>query len=525
MKFGQTLARATLFGHKKNEISLARTSWVSLRRLLGADMKDQPGLMRYMGNLFWSLFTQQSDRLPKGWPSEVFAIAAREIAEKGGVIKLQEGQVIPAFVLQASSAQVLPHQWIVLIKGTADYNKVEHLGDAIKEALAQKGHKMSVRVVPYPLRVEIDRPNAQKVYLSDVWEFLKQQPVNQYEYLTGFYYNSGLQLNLFQLTDSREWSGIIAGASGSGKSQWSLSMLLSLALNTSPELLTMIIGDPKAADLIALNKLPHLSNGGILTNVDEIREVVKAVEAEMDRRIKVGDKSIVKKRIFLFLDEWADISQLDKSGEIEQSIIRLGLKGRFWGINVFLASQKTTSDVLSTLVLANLMVRACLRVGSFNEAKWVAGQDGCYSHKLPGNGALLIYNPEYTDGLRAQGFFVGKPEDANYDEIVGQYVGDIRERWANVQPHWQITSSVKIEESDEFDSEYAASDSAPVEKKRGRPSNDLSDEFWNALYDEMERNNDSITVYGVRKVYRSIYDKVLSYERAKQIHSDVTAIN
>lgn len=516
------VARAVLFGKKNNRMTFNMAAKASFLRAVGRD-SGMPTLTQYAGHLaknaLATLFGIRDertiqDRLPIGWPSDVFAIAAKEIAEKGGVLKLPEGQVVPAFHLTAKGAQVLPHLWVAYIRGNADYDKVAGLGDAIRESLAQAGKRLTVRVVPFPLRMEIDRPDAKVITLADVWAGLKRQQKNAYEYVTGFYFDNTLKVGFFDLFDAREWSGIIAGASGSGKSQFSLSMLLSMALNTSPENLSLVIGDPKCADLLALSGLPHLAYGRILSEIDDIKTAVKAVEAEMDRRIKAGDKSIVRKRIVLFLDEWADISQLDKTGEIEASIVRLGLKGRFWGINLFLATQKTTSAVLSTLVLANLVARFCLRVGSVTESTFVSGQPGCYAHKLPGKGAILTYNPHYNDGLREQGFYVGDPADPAYDKIVGAYVADISAEWPGLRPHWAPGMPAAPE---------MVQDELPMPKEepkrgRGRPSVDVPDDLLDAIDAAEEQKGGPLSEYGIRVLSKKLYGKRLSSAQAKDLH-------
>jgi hypothetical protein len=536
-----TTARAVLFGKKNNQLTFNSVAKASLWRALGSDQTGQPTVGDYAKHLLSSAIASAFgvrgerfavERLPHGWPADVFAIAAKEIAEKSGTIKLPEGQVVPAFRLTAKGAQVLPTAWVAYIKGSADYSKVEALGDSIRESLSQAGKKLTVRVAPFPLRIEVDRPSPEKVTLDSVWPALKAAPKNKYEYMTGFYFQDGaLKVGVCELYDPREWSGVIAGAAGSGKSQFSLAWLLSMALNTSPEYMSLVIGDPKCADLLSLSGLPHLAYGRVLSDIDEIRMAVKAVEAEMDRRIAARDKSIVRKRVVLFLDEWADIAQLDTTGEIAAAVVRLGLKGRFWGINIFLATQKTTSAVLSTLILANLVSRFCLRVGSFDEAKWVSGQSGCYAHKLPGNGAMLLYNPQHNDGLRVQGFYVGDPGDANFDNVVGAYVGDIIDQWTNVRPHWSVnlppapemvqSGLPLVEVTADSDEEYVDPVGGKTNEERrgrGRPAQPLPYDFYKAAEDERARLGDKFKANSLRKLHKALYGKELNPDSAKELH-------
>lgn len=526
----QNLARSVLYGKKANTITLNSVARASFSRMVGGEKPGQPTIGEYAiqqakaaVSALMGIRNESThvERLPAGWPSAVFQIAAKEIAEKGGAVKLPEGQIIPSFRLVSKGAKVLPNLYVANIQGAGDYDKVSGLGDAIKEALAQAGMRYSVRVVPFPLRVEIDRPDAEIVMLADAWEFLKRQKRNSYEYATGYYFQDGkLQIGLFDLFDSREWSGIIAGASGSGKSQFCMSMLLSMCFGTSPEYLTLVLGDPKCADILALDKLPHLAYGRILSEIGEIESAVKAVEAEMDRRIIARDKSIVRKRIVLFLDEWADIAQLDKDGVIATAIGRLCLKGRFWGINVFLASQKTTAVVLPTLILANLAVRFCLRVNSFDEAKFVSGQSGCYAHKLPGNGAFLLYNPYYNEGQREQGFYIGDPASPEFDNIVGGYMADIIADWGNVRPHWQVTQPPAPEMVQEALPLAVTDDEGSDAQADGGPDmiQGFPQEIYRKAIEMYTISPDDFSVSSVRKLSKHLYGSEYRHDRAKRLH-------
>ena len=357
----------------------------------------------------------------------------------------------------------------------------------------------------FPLRVEVDRPDAVLVSLSDDWQMIHNQPVNRFEYVTGTHYDNGaLQIGIADLCDSREFSGIVAGASGSGKSQWAMSMLLSAAFNTSPELLTMVICDPKHVDFAPLMTLPHLAHSGILTEVDDCRAAIMAVLAEMDRRVKAGDRSVMGKRILLYIDELPDLLMQD-DGTIEAALIRLAQKGRAWGINLFVAAQKATSDVISTKVLANLAVRVVMRVGSFHESTHVSGQDGCTAHKLPGNGASLIYNAEHNGGLRSQTHFVADADKPNFDRQVGRFVEDVRSRWAGCRPHWRFVAPEpigKVVESSSTDDDWPFGFRAAVA----------------ALH---ESNSSNFSIRAVRRLHQSMYGSEPRHDRAKALYDEI----
>jgi hypothetical protein len=514
MKLFANVARATLFGRKQNNaLTFGNTLAASIARLFGMEAKDKPTVGQYAYHVgvrtIQSAFGIRDERtaegkLPLGWPRDVFSIVAKEVESKGGLIKLDDGATIPAFRLTTVGAIVLPHLWIAYIKPNSqysDYKKVGSLDESIEESLAQKGKALTVRVMSKPLRVEIDRPDAEIIRLSDDWALFQAQPQNRYEYVFGTYFNGKtLVAGVADLLDSNECHAVIAGATGSGKSQTSLTILLSAMLNTSPEKLSVIICDPKNKDFRPLANAAHVG-GKIYTEVEDCKAAILAVLDEMDKRNSEGDDPAELRRILLYIDELPDLLDHD-DGTIEAALIRLG--------------QKATKEVFSTRLLDNMTWRMVLRVTSSIQSVHLSGTDGCFAHKLPGKGAGLFYNAEFPGGVRVQGHLVADPKHEDYTATLQRFVADINERWAGKRPHWTVGSQPRPEM---VQAELIA-ETPTINTKPGRPRAQWSEDFLIAVMRERVRLGDEFNPNVITKLYKEMHgDERPNYDRVKELYA------
>jgi hypothetical protein len=459
LNFLATAARGVLFGKTPNPaLTAGNVTKHALLRLIGMGSDKAPTVGQYAKHVgvrtierAFGIKTESPEgKLPTGWPRDVFAVIANEIEKKGGSVTLDGGERIPAFRLTTSGAAVLPHMFVAYIKRNsdyADYGKAGNLDASIEESLAQAGHLLTVRVMSKPLRVEIERTNPEAINLAGDWDLWTQQPQGRFEYIFGTYFaGKGLQIGVADLADPNECHAPLIGMTGSGKSQLALGIILTLAANTGPDALSMIIIDPKGVDFAPLDGLPHLANGRVLTRLADGVIAVRAIVAEMDRRAALKDGKVANKRIFLFIDELPNLLDLDRinrskddAGEsLEDALIRLLQMGRGVGINVFVAAQQAKKEVVSTRVLENFPWRMVGSVNTFHASAHASGQDGCLAHKLPGKGSFLMYNPEFRSGVRVQSHFVADPKRDDYAQKLGAFVDFIRGRFADAMPHWRI---------------------------------------------------------------------------------------
>lgn len=183
---------------------------------------------------------------------------------------------------------------------------------------------------------------------------------------------------------------LIAGTTGSGKSQAARTLLASLVVYQPAREVQLLIIDPKASDFRAFETAPHLLCR-IAQQADEARERLEWLTEEMERRQNAG---VMRPRIVLLIDELADLLMQGGSA-LEELLARLVQRGRSAGICVIGCTQKPTAGVLGTLVKANFPVRLVGKVTSAHEALVAAGVAKSGAEHLAGRGDfLLIANGE-----------------------------------------------------------------------------------------------------------------------------------
>lgn len=234
---------------------------------------------------------------------------------------------------------------------------------------------------------------------------------------------------------------LISGATGSGKSVTAHNLVLSLLYRNGPDMLRMIMVDPKRVELTLYNGIPHL-----LTPV--IKDAKRAILAlnwavkEMERRynvleeVKVRDiqsyhativnpaykdikpgaqlsfeekEALPEKMpyIVVLIDELADIMQLYPR-ELEASIVRLAQMSRAVGIHLILSTQRPSVNVITGLIKANIPTRLALRVSSQIDSRTILDQAG--AETLLGRGDMLFKSGDMANPVRLQSAFVEEEE-------------------------------------------------------------------------------------------------------------------
>lgn len=185
---------------------------------------------------------------------------------------------------------------------------------------------------------------------------------------------------------------LIAGTTGSGKSQAARAILASLALYQPARKVQLLLVDPKGSDFLCFRDLPHLVCPIVQTAADA-RARFEWLADEMTRRQADGMK---RPRIIVLLDELADLLMQGGSA-VEELVTRLVQRGRSAGICLIGCTQKPTAGVLGTLVKANFPVRLVGKVTSAQEALIAAGVSRSGAEMLGGRGDFyLIANGEKT---------------------------------------------------------------------------------------------------------------------------------
>ncbi len=213
---------------------------------------------------------------------------------------------------------------------------------------------------------------------------------------------------------------LIAGATGSGKSISLHSVLISLLYKNSPQMLKLILIDPKRVELTAYNGLPHLI-APVVTQGKKALGVFRWAINEMDHRyetlMKAGARDIQsynKKNpeeplpfIVIVVDEMADLMAA-YGRDVENAIVRLAQMARATGIHLILSTQRPSVEVITGLIKANITSRIALQVASQIDSRTILDTAG--AEKLLGGGDLLYVSAQLSKPKRIQGAFISEEE-------------------------------------------------------------------------------------------------------------------
>ncbi len=187
---------------------------------------------------------------------------------------------------------------------------------------------------------------------------------------------------------------LVGGETGSGKTSWIFSTVLALAKTNTPQVLQIVIVDPKAVDFTPLAGLAHLAKP-IACEVEEAEELVAWLAVQMDERRRCFLQVIARDLdgynarateklpyILAVIDEVTDLAlRAGVKSRLYKELIRLASAGRAFGINLLLATQNPKAEVLNTLIRGNLASRIAFRVTTSEHSRAILGVAG--AEKLP----------------------------------------------------------------------------------------------------------------------------------------------
>ncbi len=233
---------------------------------------------------------------------------------------------------------------------------------------------------------------------------------------------------------------LIAGSTGSGKSVYLHSLILSLLYKNSPETLKLIMIDPKRVELTFYNDIPYLMTPVIVEASKAINTLKWAVN-EMEARYKMLEEDSVKDissynklknretmpYIVIVIDELADLMTA-YGKDLEAAIVRIAQMARAVGIHLVVATQRPSVEVITGLIKANITTRIAFQVASQIDSRTILDMAG--AEKLLGSGDMLYLSADAAKPRRLQGVFVsekevkkvadflrdGMEDDVDYDE-------------------------------------------------------------------------------------------------------------
>ncbi len=224
---------------------------------------------------------------------------------------------------------------------------------------------------------------------------------------------------------------LIAGATGSGKSVCINAMLISLLYQNSPDILKLILVDPKRVELSGYDGIPHLL-APVITETDKTINALRWAVSQMDERYKMlaaaGKKNIQAYNdarlmepmpyIVIVIDELADLMMV-AAKEVEAAIIRLAQMARAVGIHLILATQRPSVNVITGLIKANITSRIAFSVASVTDSRTIIDSSG--AEKLLGNGDMLYISAELSKPRRIQGAYLSDKEITGVTDYLKQH--------------------------------------------------------------------------------------------------------
>ena len=295
-------------------------------------------------------------------------------------------------------------------------SKITGLADDIALNLAA----MSVRIeapVPGKACIGIEVPNDHRDTVS-LRELIDSEEYRKAKGKLTFAVGKDIEGNIIIGDITKMPHMLVAGTTGSGKSVFTNSIILSILYHASPDEVKLILIDPKKVEFPIYNKIPHLlipvvteplKAAGALgwavnemnkrylmfeaNNVKNLQEFNDMVLEERSKHVEEQDEVRAKidllPQIVIVVDEFADLMMAARS-EVEDSVLRLAQLARAAGIHMIIATQSPRADVLTGLIKSNIPSRVSLSVSSNVDSRVILDESG--AEKLLGNGDLL-YKP------------------------------------------------------------------------------------------------------------------------------------
>ncbi|MGN1386606.1 MAG: DNA translocase FtsK [Bacillus sp. (in: firmicutes)] len=302
-------------------------------------------------------------------------------------------------------------------------NKITNLADDIKLCLAAQDIRIEAPIPgKHTIGIEIPNRKSRPVFLREILESDSFKD-NESPLTVAL----GLDITGQPIvTDLRKMPhGLIAGATGSGKSVCINSMLVSLLYKAAPQEVKLLLIDPKMVELAPYNHIPHLVSP-VITDVKAATAALKWAVDEMERRYELfahtgvrdigrfnmkakeaGQLSDQLPYIVIVIDELADLMMMSPA-EVEESICRIAQKARACGIHLVVATQRPSVDVITGLIKANIPTRIAFSVSSQVDSRTILDSAG--ADKLLGRGDMLFLENGSSKTVRLQGTFVTDDE-------------------------------------------------------------------------------------------------------------------
>lgn len=400
-------------------------------------------------------------------------------------------------------------------------SKITGLADDIALNLAA----MSVRIeapVPGKACIGIEVPNDHRDTVS-LRELIDSEEYRKAKGKLTFAVGKDIEGNIIIGDIAKMPHMLVAGTTGSGKSVFTNSIILSILYHASPDEVKLILIDPKKVEFPIYNKIPHLlipvvteplkAAGALGWAVNEMNKRYLMFEANNVKNLQEFNDMVLEERnkpaeeqdevrakidllpqIVIVVDEFADLMMAARS-EVEDSVLRLAQLARAAGIHMIIATQSPRADVLTGLIKSNIPSRVSLSVSSNVDSRVILDESG--AEKLLGNGDLLYKPVGVKKPIRMQSGYAATSE---IREVVNFLKNEHTAEYSD-----EVIAEVEENTPQPKDSDSAGSDNVSV-----NPDDDLVNQAISIIV----QTNNASTAFLQRKLK-------LGFPRAARIMDEI----